>query len=158
MLIQCSHTWTSDIYFVILQLPENLKIEIEILENLLSICHDMMDELGEPNLDDRWSSLLLFINIILCDWSNRNFVCWDEDASCIFLFLWQKKHQLGCKAGSGVQGYTERYRLFSFNFVLLWPQKGETRIVWNGRLTELSRIGERREGVEPNVSFKRTAF
>lgn len=73
MLIQCSHIWTSDIYFVILQLLENLKIEIEILENLLSICNDMMDELGDPDLDDRWTSLLPFINIILGD--NRNFVC-----------------------------------------------------------------------------------
>lgn len=37
-------------------LPENLKIEIEILENLLSICNDMMDELGDPDLDDRKST------------------------------------------------------------------------------------------------------
>lgn len=73
MLIQCSHIWTSDIYFVILQLLENLKIEIEILENLLSICNAMMDELGDPDLDDRLTSLLPFINIILGD--NRNFVC-----------------------------------------------------------------------------------
>ncbi|CAB4292890.1 unnamed protein product [Prunus armeniaca] len=34
-------------------LPENLKNEIEILEDLRAICDDMMDNLGDADLDDR---------------------------------------------------------------------------------------------------------
>lgn len=39
--------------FFISQLPENLKNEIEILEDLRAICDDMMDNLGDADLDDR---------------------------------------------------------------------------------------------------------
>lgn len=56
MLIQSFHLWIFYIYlciYLILQLPENLENEIEILEDLLSIFNDMMDSLGDADLDDR---------------------------------------------------------------------------------------------------------
>lgn len=57
MLIQSFHLWNF-IYiylciYLILQLPENLENEIEILEDLLSIFNDMMDSLGDADLEDR---------------------------------------------------------------------------------------------------------
>lgn len=40
-------------YFVYLQLQGNLENEIEVLEDLLSMCNDLMDNLGDADIDDR---------------------------------------------------------------------------------------------------------